>query len=222
MPVNKNAYTQLVSELKDSNVQLVAVTKVRSTLEIQSLYNLEHRHFAENYVQELVAKQTELPNDIKWHFIGHLQSNKVKFIAPYIHLIQSVDSYKLLKEINKQAKKLNRVIECLFQIHIASEDTKYGMDENELAEVIDQLKQQPLANIRVKGLMGMATFTEDTNKVRGEFKKLKILYDNCREIECGNISFSILSMGMSDDYALAIEEGSNMVRVGSLLFGKRP
>ncbi len=221
MPVNKNAYAALSNELKNKPVQLVAVTKVRSIQEVKALYDLGHRHFAENYVQELVAKQPELPADIHWHFIGHLQSNKVKYIAPYIHLIQSVDSYKLLKEINKHGKKLNRIIDCLLQIHIATEDTKYGMDENELKDVMQQLLQQPLSFIQVKGLMGMATFTDDENKVRGEFKHLKKLYDAYRQNTAGNISFSILSMGMSDDYALAVEEGSNMVRVGSLLFGKR-
>jgi pyridoxal phosphate enzyme (YggS family) len=179
------------------------------------LYKFGHRDFGENYVQELLAKQEALPKDIRWHFIGHLQSNKVKFIAPFIHLIHGVDSEKLLKEIDKQAAKINRNIDCLLQVHIAKEETKFGFDAGEIATVIGSLKQ--LSNANVKGLMGMASFSDDMDVVRNEFRQLKTIYDACLFD-----SDNYLSMGMSADYSIAIEEGSNMVRVGSLLFGARP
>jgi len=195
----------------------VAVSKVQPIESIKALYQLGHRDFGENYVQELLAKEAALPKDIRWHFIGHLQSNKVKYIAPFVHLIHGVDSESLLKEINKQAIKNNRVIDCLLQVHIAMEDTKFGFDENELTQLLLKPNNiiQDLKSIHIKGLMGMASFSDDVNLVRSEFKKLKELYNKL------NTSFSILSMGMSGDYKIALEEGSNMIRVGSLIFGAR-
>ncbi len=185
--------------------------------------NLGHRDFAENYVQELEEKYKQLPTDIRWHFIGHLQSNKVKQIAPFVQLIHSVDSLKLLKEINKQAEKNNRVIDCLLQVHIAQEETKFGLDEEELNEILNtnSIELHELKNVRVVGLMGMASFTNDMNKVRKEFRFLKTLYDRQAPFTIHHSPFTILSMGMSVDYKIAMEEGSNMVRIGSLLFGER-
>lgn len=227
MPVNEIKYKELVAEFAASNVQLIAVSKIQSVNDIKRLYDLGQRDFGENYVQELVAKQSQLPADIRWHFIGHLQSNKVKLIAPIVHLIQGVDSLKLLVEINKQAKKTDRVIHCLLQVHIAHEDTKFGLDEEELDLILSALKDQPseFANIIVDGLMGMASFSDDQNKVSTEMKALKSLFEKykvvCLDNDLRNCTFSILSMGMSGDYELAIKEGSNMVRIGSLLFGAR-
>jgi hypothetical protein len=209
MPVNAENYKTIINELGD-NVTLVAVSKTKSVEDIKALYDLGQRDFAENYVQELSDKTEQLPKDINWHFIGHLQSNKVKYIAPYIHLVQSVDSLKLLQEINKQALKNNRVIDCLMQVHIAQEETKFGLDEKELADVLIS----KFANVRICGLMGMASFTDDMNKVRHEFRYLKKLFDKHAEL-------TTLSMGMSSDYKIAIEEGSTMVRIGSLVFGSR-
>jgi pyridoxal phosphate enzyme (YggS family) len=168
-------------------------------------------------VQELVDKETALPKDIRWHFIGHLQSNKAKYIAPFVHMIHGIDSLKLLIEVNKQAAKYNRVIDCLLQVHIAQEETKFGMDEKELNEVFSQSDQ--LRNIRLRGMMGMASFSDDLEKVRGEFGALKKLFDQFRPADPA--SWTTLSMGMSGDYKIAIEEGSTMVRIGSLLFGER-
>ncbi len=219
MAVNKNKYEEIIAELQKSNVTLVAVSKTKPNEDIQALYDLGQKDFGENYVQELVDKQTALPKDIRWHFIGHLQSNKVKYIAPFVHLIHGVDSFKLLKEINKQALKCGRVIDCLLQVHIAQEETKFGMDEAELEEVRANIGG--LANVRIGGLMGMASFSEDLAKVRGEFIYLHALYERFREWSMVNGQFSILSMGMSADYMIAIEEGSTMVRIGSLLFGSR-
>lgn len=224
MAVNKEAYNKIINELKPQNVQLVAVSKVQTVADIQRLYELGQRDFGENYVQELAEKQPQLPSDIQWHFIGHLQSNKVKNIAPFIHLIQGVDSLKLLNEINKQAKKTNRTIHCLLQMHIAQEETKFGLDENELKEIMDLVKNNPeqLCNIHIDGLMGMASFSDDMNKVRNEMKFLKTLFERYKQILTVNCQLSTLSLGMSGDYKTAIEEGSNMVRIGSLLFGARP
>jgi len=218
MSVNKQAYKQLVTDLGSHHVTLVAVSKTKSVEEIKELYDLGQREFGENYVQELVQKQTQLPSDIKWHFIGHLQSNKVKQIAPFIHLIQSVDSLKLLQEINKQATKNNRVIDCLLQVHIAQEETKFGFDETEVVDTIKNIKELQLANIRVTGLMGMASFTDDMSKVKTEFKFLKLIF---KKLITHNPQLLTLSMGMSSDYPFAIEEGSTMVRIGSLIFGAR-
>jgi len=214
MAVIKEAYQQIHEELRLLNITLVAVSKTKPIEDILELYNLGHRDFGENYVQELAEKAEKLPTDIRWHFIGHLQTNKVKSIVPFIYLIHGVDSLKLLKEIDKQAEKNKRVIDCLLQVHIAQEETKFGFDETELLNL--ELKQ--FSNVRIKGLMGMASLTDDINKIRFEFKSLKILFE---KLKTQNPELSILSMGMSADYKIAIEEGSNMVRIGSLLFGER-
>jgi pyridoxal phosphate enzyme (YggS family) len=219
MPVNKKAYGQFIADLGSHHVTLVAVSKTKSVEEIKELYDLGQKDFGENYVQELVEKQSQLPKDIRWHFIGHLQSNKVKRISTFIYLIQSVDSLKLLQEINKQAEKNNRVIDCLLQMHIAQEETKFGLDERELFELLNNIGG--FANVRICGLMGMASFTDDMNKVRNEFRYLKNTFDKYAELPIANCPLTILSMGMSSDYSIATEEGSNMVRIGSLIFGVR-
>lgn len=216
MAINKENYNRINGELEACNVILVAVSKTKPAEEIRELYDLGHRDFGENYVQELAEKAEKLPKDIRWHFIGHLQTNKVKFIIPFVQLIQGVDSLKLLKEINKQAAKADRVVDCLLQIHIAQEETKFGLDNSELAEILSNLGA--LRYARVVGLMGMASFTEDIDKVRKEFGVLKSIFDQKKQ---NHPELHILSMGMSSDYKIAIEEGSNMVRIGSLLFGER-
>jgi PLP dependent protein len=213
--VNTTFYKGIQKELIATNTTLIAVSKLKPASDIEALYNLGHRDFGENYVQELVEKQAQLPNDIHWHFIGHLQSNKVKYIAPFVHIIQSVDSEKLLKEIDKQAAKNNRIINILLQVHIAEEETKFGFDENELMAFDVTIYK----NVNIVGLMGMATFTDDKVKVKREFEHLQKMYTSFASEK--NIPLTTLSMGMSDDYALAISCGSNMVRIGSLLFGKR-
>jgi len=218
--INREAYKLLIEELKTTNTTLVAVSKTKPAEDIQTLYELGQRVFGENYVQELVDKQAALPKDIHWHFIGHLQSNKVKFIAPFVYLIHGVDSYKLLQEINKQAAKNDRVIDCLLQIHIAQEETKFGFDEAELEQLFSS-DITSLSNICIKGMMGMASFSDDKEKVRGEFKRLKSLFNQYAQLSFANCQLSIVSMGMSGDYKLAIEEGSTMVRIGSMLFGSR-
>jgi len=216
-----------IKEQLPAGVTLVAVSKTKPAEDIKELYDLGHRDFAENYVRELEEKYKQLPIDIRWHFIGHLQSNKVKQIAAFVQLIHSVDSLKLLKEINKQAEKNNRVIDCLLQVHIAQEETKFGLDEEELNEILNtnSIELHELKNVRVVGLMGMASFTDDMNKVRGEFHLLKTLFDKhallLPSADGTNCQLTILSMGMSADYKIAMEEGSNMVRIGSLLFGER-
>ena len=214
MAVNKEKYQQINEELRLSKITLIAVSKTKPVEDILELYDLGHRDFGENYVQELVEKAERLPKDIRWHFIGHLQSNKVKLITPFIYLIHGVDSLKLLKEIDKQAEKSKRHIDCLLQVHIAQEETKFGFDENELFA----LEIGQFVNVKIKGLMGMASLTENTNKIRTEFKHLKTIY---KKLSTLTPQLSILSMGMSADYKIAIEEGSNMVRIGSLLFGER-
>lgn len=215
MSVNKERYSQLKEQLDRSGTTLVAVSKTKPVEDIRELYELGHRDFGENYVQELVDKQAQLPDDIRWHFIGHLQSNKAKYIAPFVHLIHGVDSAGLLKEINKQGVKNNRVIDCLLQVHVAQEETKFGLDEKELNELV-AMPAYPHA--RIRGLMGMASFSSDTTLVRREFNTLKKLFAQHAQ---AHPEFTILSMGMSGDYSIAIEEGSTMVRIGSLLFGNR-
>jgi pyridoxal phosphate enzyme (YggS family) len=220
MPINTIAYQNIINELAGSNTSLVAVSKTKPNEDLMELYQLGQRDFGENYVQELVDKAASLPKDIRWHFIGHLQSNKVKYIAPFVYLIHGVDSLKLLQEINKQAIKNNRVIDCLLQIHIADEETKFGLDEHELNQIKDQING--LNNIRICGLMGMASFSEDQHKVRNEFKYLNNLFIKYKSWFIKHSSNEpILSMGMSGDYPMAIEEGSTLVRIGSLLFGAR-
>ena len=213
MSVNTSSYQSITAEIK-GKATLIAVSKIKPVQDIQALYNLGQRDFGENYVQELVDKEAKLPKDIRWHFIGHLQSNKVKLITPFIYLIHGVDSLKLLKEIDKQAEKNKRLIDCLLQVHIAQEETKFGFDENELFA----LEIGQFTNVKIKGLMGMASLTENVNNIRIEFKQLKTLYNKLSTL---TPQLSILSMGMSADYKIAIEEGSNMVRIGSLLFGER-
>ena len=215
MGINKGKYKEIQEALNGKST-LVAVSKTKPIEDILALYELGQRDFGENYVQELVDKQAALPKDIRWHFIGHLQSNKVKYIAPFVHLIHGVDSLNLLKEINKQAAKNNRIIDCLLQIHIAKEETKFGLDEHELHELKNQLHE--LKNVSVKGLMGMASNLSDTAIVREEFHQLHDLF---ALLAIHNSLFTILSMGMSGDYKIALEEGSTMVRIGSLLFGER-
>ena len=219
MPANIEKYQAILHELNQQNVQLIAVSKTKPNEDILDLYELGQRAFGENYVQELVDKAAQLPTDIQWHFIGHLQSNKVKYIAPFVHLIHGVDSEKLLQEINKQAIKQNRTIDCLLQVHIATEETKFGFDADSISELIQSGRLAHYSNIRIKGLMGMASFSEDTSLLTKEFSTLKQIYDLCA-IQLGS-DFNTLSMGMSSDYALAISLGSNMVRIGSLLFGAR-
>lgn len=219
MAVNKTAYQQIVKGLEENNVSLIAVSKTKPVEDIEALIELGQKDFGENYVQELVEKQLNISADIRWHFIGHLQTNKVKQIISFVHLIHSVDSLKLLQEISKQAQKVNRVVDCLLQVHIAREETKYGMDEQEVYSVLSQLSN--LSNVNIKGLMGMATLTEDEALIRKEYKYLKQLYDKLVNEQQACASFDTLSMGMSSDYNIAIEEGSTMVRIGSLIFGER-
>ena len=221
MPADLQAYQKLVEELSSHQVTLVAVSKTKPISDIQALYEAGQRDFGENYVQELCDKHTQLPTDIRWHFIGHLQSNKVKYIAPFVHLIHGVDSESLLKEIDKQGRKNERVIDCLLQMHIAQEETKFGLNVLELNELLGKLSNYP--NVRVVGLMGMASFSDDKELVRSEFRSLSQTYQTCQQLENSQLvqPFQVLSMGMSGDYQLAIEEGSNLLRIGSLLFGKR-
>jgi pyridoxal phosphate enzyme (YggS family) len=222
MLINQKNYLEIVKQLQEKQVTLVAVSKTKPVEAIKELYDLGQRDFGENYVQELIDKQQQLPQDIRWHFIGHLQSNKIKYIAPFVHLIHGIDSFKLLKEVNKQAKKINRTMDVLLQVHIAEEETKFGLDENELQEIVNPGSGlQELNNVRVCGLMGMASFSNDKEKVRGEFKYLKSLFDRYTQPQTSNFKLQTLSMGMSGDYALAVEEGSTMVRIGSLIFGER-
>jgi pyridoxal phosphate enzyme (YggS family) len=201
---------------------LVAVTKTHPTSVILQAYEAGHKIFGENKVQELVPKYESLPKDIEWHVIGHLQSNKVKYIAPFVSMIHSVDGLKLLGEINKQAQKNLKVINCLLQVHIAEEETKFGFSKEELTAALQAAELANMKNIRIRGLMGMATFTTNEDQVRKEFKTLKKLFDAlAKEALPENTTMSVLSMGMSGDYKLAIEEGSTMVRVGSAIFGQR-
>mgnify|MGYP000061454457 CR=1 FL=1 len=199
-------------------VALVAVSKTKPNSAILEAYEGGQRIFGENKVQEIVQKWEELPKDIEWHMIGHLQRNKVKYMAEFVSLVHGVDSFRLLKEINKQGLKHNRVIDCLLQMHIAEEDTKFGLDENELHRITTSEEFKNLHNIKIVGLMGMATFTDNKTQVRKEFGQLKNIFDRLKNTLS---TISILSMGMSGDYHIAIEEGSNMVRIGSSIFGAR-
>ncbi len=221
MPVNKHAYTLLHKELSEKGVALIAVSKTKPVSDINDLYNLGQRDFGENYVQEVADKVPVLPSDIRWHFIGHLQRNKVKYIIPFVHLIHGVDSLRLLLEIEKQAAKIGRHINVLLQMYIAGEETKFGLDEAELKELIHHIQAHPLKYVSIKGMMGMASFVEDKEILKKEFSCLNNLYNQTKSLQIPNTSFEILSMGMSGDYTLAIQHGSNMVRIGSLLFGAR-
>jgi PLP dependent protein len=221
MAINETAYRELKAELDEKGVSLIAVSKTRTAEEILSLYNKGHRDFGENYVREMAEKASVLPPDIRWNFIGHLQTNKVKLIVGFVHLVQSVDSIKLLKEINKQAEKAGRIIDCLLQVHIAKEESKFGFAAEELDEAIKILLAGGYPGVRVNGLMGMASFTEDTGKIKAEFSLLRRLFDKYRPVDHATLRFKTLSMGMTGDYRIAIEEGSNMVRIGTLIFGTR-
>ena len=225
MPINAKSYHDIIHELKPKKVTLVAVSKTKTVAEIMELYELGHRDFGENYVQELTEKHFIMPKDIRWHFIGHLQSKKVKYISSFVHLIHGVDSLKLLLEINRQGLKDKRIIDCLLQVHIAQEETKFGLSEKELDELFGSLPAYEavdgLTNVHIKGLMGMASFTDDLNKVKLEFKYLNALFDKYSSLHSKHLTMHTLSMGMSADYRIAIEEGSNLVRIGSLLFGER-
>jgi pyridoxal phosphate enzyme (YggS family) len=200
------------------HVTLVAVSKTKPNEDLQEAYDAGQRIFGENKVQEMTRKWEELPKDIQWHMIGHVQRNKVKYMASFVSLIHGVDSFKLLKEINKQGKKNNRKIPCLLQIHIAEEDTKFGFDEKELLELVQDKTFLELDHVEIRGLMGMATFTDDKNQIRREFKSLNTLF---QRLKTTLDELEILSMGMSGDYQIAIEEGSTMVRIGSSIFGAR-
>ncbi|MFD1770275.1 YggS family pyridoxal phosphate-dependent enzyme [Sphingobacterium suaedae] len=210
------------TELKPIGVTLVAVSKTKPVDIILEAYAAGQRIFGENMVQELVEKHEALPKDIQWHLIGHLQTNKVKYIAPFVSMIQSVDSLKLLKEINKHALKHNRVIDCLLQVYIADEDSKFGLDHAELIELLRDDSFGELQHVRIRGLMGIATNTENEKVIRAEFYELKSLFDGIKtSFFRKDATFDTLSMGMSSDYQLAIENGSTMIRLGSTLFGKR-
>lgn len=222
--VNKAVWNQLTTELNAKGVTLVAVSKTKPVEDIRSLYELGQRDFGENYVQELLEKVPQLPSDIRWHFIGHLQTNKVKLIAPFVHLIHGVDSFKLLLEINKQAAKNQRVIDVLLQMHIATEETKFGLDITDITDFMGyyEARKADLKNVRIRGLMGMASFADDEAQVRAEFQMLKTRFEAMKRTDflfCDY--FDTCSMGMSGDYKIAIEEGSTMVRIGSMLFGAR-
>ena len=213
--VNLNNYENIFLELKPFNAKLVAISKTKTAEDINTLINHGQKAFGENYVQELVEKNEIIP-DAEWHFVGHLQTNKVKFISPFIHLIHGVDSISILKEINKQAEKSRRNQECLLQIHIAKEETKFGFSFEEADLLLNSNEINSLQNINVKGFMGMATATDDLIQIKKEFSSLKIFFDKYKSSD-----FSILSMGMTSDYKIALEEGSTVVRIGSAIFGER-
>ena len=204
-----------------ANVQLIAVSKTKPVSEILEAYNAGQKVFGENKIQEMVQKFDHMPKDIQWHMIGHLQRNKVKYMAHFVHLIHGVDSFKTLKEINKQAKKHDRIINCLLQLKIASEETKFGLSSSDVEGLLNSPELSNLKNINIQGFMGMASFTSDTNIVRTEFKTLKTYFEKFKNKTLFNFNPFILSMGMSGDYLIAIEEGSTMVRVGSAIFGNR-
>ncbi|MBE9576947.1 YggS family pyridoxal phosphate-dependent enzyme [Flavobacterium proteolyticum] len=216
MYIAKNLNT-IKSQLP-AHVTLVAVSKTKPVADLMEAYDAGQRIFGENKIQEMTDKWEVMPKDIEWHMIGHVQTNKVKYMAPYVSLIHGVDSLKLLQEINKQAAKNNRVIDCLLQVYIAEEESKFGLDKQELDEILSSTEIKQLKNIRIVGLMGMATFTENKNQIEKEFKHLKTIFD---KFTIHNSQFTILSMGMSGDYQLAISCGSTMVRIGSSIFGSR-
>ncbi len=211
-----------IKKTMPESVLLVAVSKTKPIELLKEAYQAGQRHFGENKALEMKDKAEVLPKDISWHFIGHLQRNKVKYIIPSVALIHSIDSLRLLQAVNKEAKKKNRVVDCLLQFHIAEEQTKFGLNYQEAEHLLQSEDYQELQNIRIVGVMGMATFTEDTQQVRREFKELKKIYENLKGSHfAGNTSFKHISMGMSNDYLIAIEEGATIVRVGSSIFGKR-
>lgn len=203
------------------NVTLVAVSKTKPVSDLMEAYEAGQRIFGENKIQEMAEKFQQMPKEIQWHMIGHVQTNKVKFMAPFVCLIHGVDSLKLLKEINKQASKNNRVIDCLLQMHIAEEETKFGLDTTELEEILHEIENEKFKNIKIIGLMGMATFTENQDQIKKEFTHLKSIFDKNKTLNTNNFQLNTLSMGMSGDYQLAIDCGSTMVRIGSSIFGAR-
>ncbi|MGI9192369.1 MAG: YggS family pyridoxal phosphate-dependent enzyme [Chitinophagaceae bacterium] len=220
--MNQAEFNALKNQLTEQQTTLIAVSKTKPAEAIQTLYDWGQRDFGENKVQEMCDKQAQLPADIRWHQIGHLQSNKVKYIAPFVALIHSVDSLKLMQEINKQAEKCHRVIPVLLQMHIATEETKFGLDNKELIELIEYYLNGSFPHVEIHGLMGMASLTEEEEQVKQEFSALHELFIFCKNSYFLNRpEFNTLSMGMSGDFALAIACGSNMVRIGSLLFGQR-
>ena len=215
-----NNLLQIKSTLPE-HVTLVAVSKTKPVSDLMEAYEAGQRIFGENKIQEMAEKWEQMPKDIQWHMIGHVQTNKVKFMTLFVSLIHGVDSLKLLQEINKQALKNNRIIDCLLQIHIAEEETKFGLDEEELASLLSSNEIQELKNIRIVGLMGMATFTEKKDQIKKEFLHLKTIFDKTKKLKTENCQLETISMGMSGDYQLAIECGSTMVRIGSSIFGGR-
>lgn len=219
----KNNIEKIVHQFPDSQCRLIAVSKTKSVEDIMKAYEAGIRDFGENKVQELMEKQPQLPADIRWHMIGHLQRNKVKFIAPVVHLIHGVDSAKLLRAINKEGKKIDRKIPCLLQIYIAQEESKFGFSEEELYDMLHDQAMEDMHYVAIKGLMGMATFTNNQEQIRQEFKNLKSLYEALKQerVTLPDFAMEELSMGMSGDYKLAVEEGSTMVRIGSAIFGER-
>lgn len=218
---NEN-YTNIINELLPYGAKLVAVSKTKPISAIEALYAQGQRIFGENKVQEMVEKQAALPKDIQWHLIGHLQTNKVKYIAPFVSLIHSVDSLKLLEEINKKAQKNNRVIDCLLQVYIAQEDTKFGLDKEELLDLLSHPSFKSLQNIKICGLMGMASNTDDEVVITQEFQTLNHLFNEIKaKYFIANERFTELSMGMSSDYKIALKQGATLIRIGSLLFGSR-
>ncbi|MDR7370469.1 YggS family pyridoxal phosphate-dependent enzyme [Flavobacterium aquidurense] len=219
MSIQSNLNT--IKEGLPEDVTLVAVSKTKPVSDLMQAYEAGQRIFGENKIQEMTDKWEEMPKDIQWHMIGHVQSNKVKFMAPFVSLIHGVDSLKLLQEINKQALKNNRVIDCLLQIYIAEEESKFGLDENELNELLSSPEFKEMKNIRILGLMGMATFTDNQNQIKKEFTHLKSIFDSIQTSENENLQLNTISMGMSGDYQLAIDCGSTMVRIGSSIFGER-
>lgn len=219
--MNIEKYDEIRASLP-AGVRLVAVSKFKPAEDIAALYQLGQRVFGENHAQEMKAKHEELPKDIEWHFIGHLQTNKIKYIAPYVALIHSIDSFALLKEVNKHAAKNGRVIPCLLQFHIAEEETKFGFSWNECEEMLQNPDFQELKNIEIRGVMGMASFTDNQDRVRKEFHHLHEIFDMLKtRFFSQNIDFKELSMGMTEDYPVAVSEGSTLVRIGSAIFGPR-
>ncbi len=221
MAFNQKAFEKIKKDLEPYKAKLVAVSKKKPASDILEAIQAGQFNFGENYVQELCDKREEVKSKGRWHFIGHLQSNKVKNIAPFIHLIQSVDSVKLLNEINKEARKSDRIIDCLLQVHIAAEVTKFGFNEQEAEALMLYPELSEMENIRIRGLMGMASLTNDEEQIKKEFTSLHYLFTNCRLMSMDPEGFDTLSMGMSSDYKIALDCGSNMIRIGSMLFGER-
>lgn len=219
--MNQEVYKEILSEIPE-NVQLIAVSKTKPNSEVEAAYALGQRHFGENWAQEVKQKQEDLPKDICWHFIGHLQTNKIKYIIPFVHLIHSIDSFKLLMEVNKLAQKHQRIVGCLLQFHVATEETKFGFSMDECLEMLQDPRFSELKNVEIRGIMGMASLTDDQTQIHHEFHQLHDYFHFLKEKFFANQdSFKEISMGMTDDYKIAIEEGSTMIRVGSAIFGKR-